>query len=130
MNKHFKSIVLVTATLFIASLSMNAEIISIASADQFNQITQSKPTIARFYGSWCGACKAMEKIFKNLEQQHGSEITFLNVDVDKNSDLASHYGVTGVPTFIFFKDGNQIESMVGETSQADFEQKINNVFKK
>lgn len=130
MSKHFKSIVLATATLFITSLTMNAEIISITSADQLNQIIQNKNTVARFYGSWCGSCKAMDKIFKKLEEQHGSNITFVNVDVDKNSNLASHYGVTGVPTFIFFKDGNQVNSIVGETSHADFEQKIKSVFEK
>jgi thioredoxin 1 len=110
--------------------TVNANMINITSTDQFNQITLhgDKPAIARFYGSWCGACKAMDKIYHTLADKYADQYVFLNVDVDKHGDLASAYGVKGVPEFLFFKDGQRVGDMVGQTSQDEFEQKIQTTF--
>ena len=72
----------------------------------FGQIINgSKPVLVDFFAEWCGPCKMMPAILKELKDAIGNQAIILKVDVDKNPHVARQFNVQGVPTLIIFKEG-------------------------
>lgn len=68
-------------------------------------INGEKPTLVDFYTDWCGPCKMMTPILKNLKKKMGDNINIIKIDAEKNPAAAIRYQVRGVPTLILFQKG-------------------------
>ena len=80
-------------------------------ADLDALVAENDVVLTDFYADWCGPCQMIEPIVERLAAETDAAVA--KVDVDANQQLASAYGVRGVPTLVLFADGEQVEEIVG-----------------
>ncbi|MFV8376639.1 thioredoxin [Flavobacterium sp. LB1P71] len=86
----------------------------------FNSIIQSeKPVLIDFFATWCGPCKMLSPILREVKDSLGDRVSIIKIDVDKNQQIASQYQVRGVPTMILFQNGKQLWRQSGVLTKED-----------
>ncbi len=85
--------------------------------NNFNTIINSnQPVLVDFFAEWCGPCKTMSPILKEVKTKLGENSTILKIDIDKNPQAAGAYQVRSVPTLMIFKNGKAVWKQSGVVS--------------
>ncbi len=88
-------------------------------------VNSDQPVLVDFFAEWCGPCKTMSPILKEVAQKIQGKAKIIKIDVDKNQQAASVYKVRGVPTLILFKKGKQLWRQSGVVQTNDLVNLIN-----
>lgn len=77
------------------------------------------------WAEWCGPCKMLEPIMEDLAEEMKNEVAVGKLDVDNNKTKTSEYGISSIPTLLVFKDGENVDRLVGAMPKEALKQKLN-----
>jgi thioredoxin 1 len=96
--------------------------VQMASAADFDRsvLQATQPVLVDFYSHSCGPCRMLAPTVEKLAQQYEGRAVICKVNVDQLSTLAGRYGIQGIPTVIFFDQGQEVQRLVGLRSQSAY----------
>ncbi len=80
-------------------------------------LDQEQPVVVDVWADWCGPCKMLAPQFRAAAEELKGKARFVKLDADKNQKLVRKYQVMGLPTLLFFKDGQLVDRSTGVTSK-------------
>jgi thioredoxin 1 len=80
-------------------------------------LESGKPVLVDFWAQWCTPCRMIAPIVESVAQQYGETASVVKLNVDDNPTTAQRYGIKGIPTLILFREGKEVERVVGATSK-------------
>ncbi|APD50603.1 thioredoxin [Francisella hispaniensis] len=83
----------------------------------------NKAVLVDFYADWCGPCKTLAPILDQLSKNY-TKAVIVKVNVDENQNLAAKFAIRSIPTLIIFKNGKQVETLMGVHTGSQLEQKL------
>lgn len=96
--------------------------------DNFNEIVKSdKPVLVDFWASWCGPCRMVSPIIDRIAEEYAGKINVGKVNVDNEGALAAEFAIVSIPTVILFKNGKEVQKLVGVRSEDDYADMIDAV---
>lgn len=80
-----------------------------------------------FWAAWCGPCRMISPTVEELAKEYGGKIKVMKLNTDENSEIASRYKIMGIPTIMFFKDGDKVDQIVGVIPKQQLKTKIDSL---
>lgn len=90
-------------------------------------LENTKPVLVDFSAVWCGPCGMMAPVLNELSAEFQDKAHVFKIDFDEAMSLAEEYGIMSVPTMMFFKDGKEIDRIVGVTPASVISDKLNSL---
>ncbi len=78
-----------------------------------------RPTVIDVWAPWCGPCKAMKPHFESLSGEFGSQAQVLAINADESPEVVEQLGITGIPTVLVFRGGQEVARRMGAQSEKD-----------
>jgi len=100
-------------------------IVNLTSATWDPEVTEYKGVVmVDFWAVWCGPCRMIAPTIEELAKDYAGKIKVGKLNTDENADIASRFKIMGIPTIIFFKDGQKVDQIVGAVPKPQLKSKI------
>jgi len=93
----------------------------------FEEVTKEGVSMVDFWAPWCGPCRMIAPVIEELASDFEGKANICKVNTDEEQDLAVKYGIRSIPTILFMKNGEVVDTMVGASSKQAFADKINSL---
>ena len=87
-------------------------------------IKADTPVLVDFWADWCAPCKMIAPIVEDLSTEFDGKIKFAKLDVDSNPQIATNYGIRGIPTLLIFNGGQPVDQVVGAVPKSVLKKRL------
>lgn len=83
------------------------------SQEEFEQVKNDDIAVIDFSAEWCGPCKMLAPVMDEVSEELGDSVSFYNIDVDQNMDIAQQYRIVSIPALLVLKKGEKVDMQIG-----------------
>ncbi len=106
-------------------MAQNGATVEVTDANFANEIEGAEGlSMVDFWAVWCGPCRMVAPIVEELASEYEGKVRVAKLDVDSNQRTASRFNVRSIPSILFFKDGQHVDTVVGAVPKPALERKI------
>nr|WP_319400174.1 thioredoxin [uncultured Carboxylicivirga sp.] len=87
-------------------------------------LKSDKPVLVDFWAEWCGPCRMITPIVKELAEEYAENAVITKMDVDNNPETSVKFGIRNIPTILFFKNGEVVDKQVGASPKTILASKL------
>ena len=104
--------------------------VEIGTEANFSELVEASevPVLVDFWAPWCGPCRLVAPILDEVADEYAGRAKIVKINVDENTKMAAQYGVRGIPTLLFFRGGELLETVVGAQSEFDLRALLGKLF--
>ena len=92
-----------------------------------SEVNSGKVTLVDFFATWCGPCKMLGPVLEQVADEVKDKVNIVKLDIDGSMDIAKQFGVMSVPTMVIFKDGKEVDRIVGLRQKSQIVDALNNI---
>lgn len=105
-----------------------ANVLNVTDQNFKQEVLESElPVLVDFWAPWCGPCKMVGPVVESLAAENEGKIVVAKLNVDDNKNTAAEYGIRGIPTLAFFKNGAEVKRIVGAQGKPQLQKAIDEV---
>ncbi|MEJ2696812.1 MAG: thioredoxin [Candidatus Sulfobium sp.] len=100
-------------------------VLEVTTASWENEVLNAGgPVMIDFWAVWCGPCRIIAPTVEELAKEYSGKVKVCKLNTDENPEIASRYKIMGIPTLMFFKDGQKVDQIVGAVPKPQLKAKI------
>jgi len=104
---------------------MAGDVKAVTTADWDSEVLKADGLVmVDFWATWCGPCRMVAPVVEKLAGEYKGRVKIMKLNTDENPDVASKYGIMGIPTLMFFKDGQKVDQVVGAVPEGTLRSKL------